>query len=162
MISLVWGMIGAVCGILWLGIEIMAGMHSAGYSHATLIIWVVIPVLTVVGALLHGRRAELGAYPYMRALTTGLSAGAVLLGIDLLVWFIFTQMIEPEFFSMMVKYAIDQAKLAGAPPNAVLQQAAASSVIFKNIGSFLLVTTIVTGAVAATVSAVVAIFARKK
>jgi len=147
---------------MWLGIEILAGMHTAGYSHATLIIWVVIPVLTVVGAILHGRHAALGAFPYVKALTTGLSTGAVLLGIDLLVWFIFTQMIEPEFFTMMVKYAIDQAKLAGAPPNAVLQQAAASSVIFRNIGSFLLVSTIATGAVAATTSAVAALFARKK
>lgn len=162
MIALVWGMIGAVCGIAWLGIEILAGMHIAGYSHATMMIWVVIPVLTVVGAILHGRRAAPEAYPYPRALTTGLATGGVLLGIDLLVWFIFTQMIEPDFFSMMVKYAIDQARRAGVPPSAVLQQAAASSLIFKNIGSFLLVSTIATSAVASTTSAVASIFARKK
>jgi hypothetical protein len=162
MISVVWGMIGAVCGIVWLGIEMVAGMHTAGYSHATTILWVVIPILTVVGAEIHGRRAATEPYPYLKALTTGVTAGATLLGIDLLVWFIFTQMIEPDFFSMMVKYAIDKARLAGAPPNAVLQQAAAASVIFKGIGSFLLITTIVTGAVALTTSALAAIVARKK
>lgn len=162
MIPVVWGMIGAVCGIVWLGIELAGGMQAAGYSHATTVIWVVIPMLTVLGAALHGRRVITDGYSYVKALTTGLTSGAILLGIDLLVWFIFTQMIQPGFFDMMVKYAIDQARLAGAPPSAVLQQAAAASVIFKNIGTFLLISSIVTGAVVVASSAVLAIFLRRR
>jgi len=161
MVSVVWGMIGAVCGIVWIGIELASGMQAAGYSHATTMLWVVIPILTVLGAEINGRRDAAEAYSFVKAFTTGLTSAAVLLAIDLLIWFIFTQMIQPGFFDMMVKYAIDQARLAGAPPQAVLQQAAAASVIFKNLGVFLLISCIVTGTVSVVASAVLAIFVRR-
>lgn len=161
MIPVVWALIGAVCGILWFAIEVAGGMLSAGYSHAVQALCVIIPVLAVAGALIQQRREATNGLTYGALCKNGLLTGGMLLVIDLLLWFIFTQMIRPDYFDIMIKHEIDQSMLAHEPPTVVLQRAASARAIFDHVGVFLLVVTLVTTATSAGTALLFSIILRK-
>jgi hypothetical protein len=160
MIHLLWGSIAAVLGLCYLVAETASGLHSQNVSYATVVLWLVLPAVCSMAAIVHHRLRILSRIGYGRALLVGLFTvgwSAVFL---LVVWIFFTTLVNTDFFQLMQNYAGIKAIDQHHPPARVAAEIQAAQQIFST-PSFYLVSLLVPAFVGTFASVIGAAFGRR-
>ncbi|MFN0119823.1 MAG: DUF4199 domain-containing protein [Blastocatellia bacterium] len=143
-----WGVIFSAVQLLWLAGEYMAGLHDKYIArHPVLTMLFVIPAVLMMVLAVREKRRELGGQlDFKQAFMCGVGVSVVTAFLAPLVQFIFHRIINPGFFSGMIRYAVDNQK-------STLEQAQAfftlQSYIFQSVVGALVMGTITSLVIAA-------------
>lgn len=160
MIQLLWGSVAAVLGLCYLVVEIVTGLHEQTVSYATVVLWIVLPPLSVLASMLHHRIRHSGSISYGQSLKVG-AFTAVLSTLSLLtVWVFYTMVVQPDFFQLMQNYAGIKALHQHHDPTRIAAEIQAAQQIFST-PNFYVVSALVPMVVGALASVVGAFGLRK-
>lgn len=162
MIPVLWGLIVAVVDLLWLLAELGLGMHDAGYSHATFVLWVIIPAAGSIGSMIHMRKLAEDPYGYWRAVRTGMLTTLIGAVAALGVWILFVKSIEPDFFRIMIDYAMMVAKAAPNVTKFYLAAQLTNALLIFSSPNFYIIGVAVPLVVGTLVSLMVGVFVRRR
>lgn len=161
MISVMWGGIAAIVGLLILVGESLLGLHNAGVSHANVLLWLIISPIAVVGSMVHRRMSTDAAFRYGAALTTGIiTSASAMIGLSL-VWLLFINVMYPDYFGLMHRYAEAEARAQGHTGALLAQEIHVGKLIFA-VPAFYLLSSIIPLLVGTIASFVGAIGIRKQ
>lgn len=113
MVSVIWGGIAMVLGLLVVVVESAIGLHDDGVSHANVALWLLITPIVAVGSMVHRRRTTQEHVRYGTMFLQGLGASAFATIGLLLVWFFVTGVMLPGYFPLMHGFAMKQAIAQG-------------------------------------------------
>ena len=161
MISVMWGGIAAIVGLLILVGESLLGLHEAGVSHANVLLWLIISPIAVVGSMVHRRMSTDETFNYGAALTTGIiTSASAMIGLSL-VWLLFINVMYPDYFGLMHRYAEAEARAQGHTGALLAQEIHVGQLIFA-VPAFYLISSIIPLLVGTIASFVGAIGIRKQ
>ncbi len=160
MIQLLWGSIAAVLGLCYLVFEIVMGLHEQTVSYATVVLWLVLPLLSVLASMLHLRITQAGPVTYTHSVKVGAITTVLSSVLLLIVWVFFTIVVQPEFFQLMQNYAGVKALQQHHNPTRVAAEIQAAQQIFST-PNFYMVSTLVPMVVGVLASAVGATVLRR-
>ena len=161
MISVMWGGIAAIVGLLILVGESLLGLHEAGVSHANVLLWLIISPIAVVGSKVHRRMSTDETFNYGAALTTGIiTSASAMIGLSL-VWLLFINVMYPDYFGLMHRYAESEARAQGHTGALLAQEIHVGHLIFA-VPAFYLISSIIPLLVGTIASFVGAIGIRKQ
>ncbi|MCX6141343.1 MAG: DUF4199 domain-containing protein [Candidatus Kapabacteria bacterium] len=161
MVSVIWGGIAAIIGLLFLVGESIIGLHESGVSHANVILWLVITPVVVVGSMVHRRMLTAESYGYGAALKTGLITSASSMTGLFIVWVLFIGVMFPDYFGLMHGYAEAQARSQGHTGALLIQEVHVAKLIFAS-PSFYVISAIIPLLVGTIASLIGAIGIRKR
>jgi len=160
MIQLFWGAISAVLGLFYLVIENASGIQDSNASYATVVLWLVLPPVCVVGSMLHYRMRSDGTISYGNSVKIGILTTVWSATFLLIVWIFYVVVIHPGFYTLMQDYAGLKAVAQHHTPERVVAELQAAQQIFSS-PNFTIVSALVPF-VAGTITALVAAFGIKK
>lgn len=131
MIQLLWGSIAAVLGLCYLVFEIVMGLHEQTVSYATVVLWIVLPILTVLASMLHLRITQAGPVTFTHSVKVGVITTVLSSVLLLIVWVFFTMVVQPDFFQLMQNYAGVKALQQHHNPTRVAAEIQAAQQIFS-------------------------------
>ncbi len=120
-LELKWGVIFAAMQLIWLSLEFLFGFHDKHISwHPIVTNFIAIPSIIIMVLAIREKRSALdGRITFAKAFLCGLGVSIVVAVLSPLVQIIFFQLINPNFFASMIKYATEngQATLEVAQAN---------------------------------------------
>lgn len=148
-----WGVIFSVMGLVWLTLEYLVGLHGKFIAwQAILTNLVAIPsVIIMVLAILEKRRVLGGTITFKQAFLCGLGVSVVVAALSPLTTFIFHKIINPDYFTNIIRYTVEQGK-------ATLAEAQA----FFNLQSYMLQGVLAALIIGSITSLVIAAMIRKE
>lgn len=110
--ELKWGVIFSVMGLVWLTMEYLIGLHGKFIAwQAILTNLVAIPsVIIMVLAILEKRRVLGGKISFKQAFLCGLGVSIVVAALSPLTTFIFHKIINPDYFTNIIRYSVETGK----------------------------------------------------
>ncbi len=110
--ELKWGVIFSVMGLVWLTLEYLVGLHGKFIAwQAILTNLVAIPsVIIMVLAILEKRRVLGGTISFKQAFLCGLGVSVVVAALSPLTTFIFHKIINPDYFTNVIRYSVETGK----------------------------------------------------
>lgn len=103
--------------LLWLSAEFMVGLHEGdliAYHPYVTILAVFIPIVCTVLAIREKRELYNGSISFQQALVSGLVITGICTLTAPIVQWVFSNLINPDFFTNMIDYAVARAKLYNA------------------------------------------------
>ena len=113
-IEMKWALIFALMGIVWMGLERMAGLHSTHIDkHPIYTNLVAIPAIAIyVFALLEKRRNFYNGFmSYKQGFITGLIITVFVAALSPLTQYITSTIISPEYFPNVIKYVVTNGQM---------------------------------------------------
>lgn len=160
MIIVLWAGIAATLGLLVLMGESIFGLHNKGVSHANVALWLFIPPVIAVGAMIHRRALASGRFGYGTSVATGLLATLGATCALLIVWTLFIEVLYPNYYHLMQTYAETQSRAQGHTGDRLGQELRVAHLIF-NSPSFYLISCVVP-LLAGSIASVIAGFGIRK
>lgn len=161
MVSVIWGGIAAIIGLLVILGESVIGLHQQGVSHANVVLWLVITPVAVVGSMVHHRLRVTEGYGYGAALRTGLITSATSTVGLFSIWILFIAVMFPDYFVLMHGFAEAQARAQGHTGVLLIQEVHVAKLIFA-APSFYVISAIIPLLVGTIASVIGAIGIRKR
>ncbi len=151
--ELKWGVIFSVMSLVWLTLEYLVGLHGKFIAwQAILTNLVAIPsVIIMVLAILEKRRVLGGTISFKQAFLCGLGVSVVVAALSPLTTFIFHKIINPDYFTNIIRYSVENGK-------ATLAQAES----FFNLQSYMLQGVLAALIIGAITSLVIAAMIKKE
>lgn len=161
MVALVWALIQAILSLGWLVIEFALGWHDVGIIHAQEVLWLYIPPVCTVGAMVHDRMRTQGAVGYLQAIKTGVLATLLATTLTLLVWFVYISFLEPGFLELHEVSTAMRAKAEKMHPRQAQAALTAARLIFS-VPNFYIVSALVPTLVGLVASLIAAFGIRRR
>ena len=127
--TLIWAAGAGVVGLVWITLESILGMHDDGTSYAPNLLWLIVPPLCAIGAMVH-LRLTADSITYGQSAKTGIMTGVYAGGILLVVWVFVTQLLAPEYLDMMIRSVARQSSDLGETQAMTAQRIKMARVIF--------------------------------
>ncbi len=104
-----WGVIFAAMQLIWITLEFAVGLHDKHISwHPTISNFIAIPSIIIMVLAIREKRAVLdGKITLGKAFLCGLGVSVIVAILSPLVQIIFFRLINPNFFTSMIKHAIE-------------------------------------------------------
>ena len=153
-IELKWAVIFVIIMLLWMALEMLAGLHDTNIDkHHIFTNFVAIPAIAVyVFALLDKRRNFYnGIMSYKQGFVSGLIITLIVTILSPLTQYITSTIISPDYFKNIIEYSVKENKMT--------REEAEN---YFNLSSYMIQTIIFTPVMGILTSAIVAIFTRSK